>query len=84
LTITVSDHAKVRDEPPEIVVSPPPELLDTHVFMLKWQRRDRQDRIWMVQAYDGEGQLIGMGLGDSRDDALLELAEHLVPPDDQA
>ena len=78
LTISVSDQTTVSNEPAAKVEIPPPDLIDAHTFILRWQRTEQQG-VWMVQAYDGAGKLLGMGLGDDREDALLELAEHLMP-----
>jgi hypothetical protein len=36
---------------------------------------------WMVEVKDENDVVLDSGLGDDREDALLDLAEHLMPPE---
>ncbi len=73
----------VYPDPGEKGVKPQPELLETHVRILKWQRQDARDNLWLVQAYDEAENLLAMGLGDDPQDAYLELSDKLMPPADR-
>lgn len=82
LHIAASEDVTTSEETAQRIVSPPPELIDAHTFILKGQRTEEQGKVWMVQAFDEAGNLLAMGLGDDQEDALLELAEHLLPHED--
>ncbi len=58
------------------------EELRTHGFELVWTEMGTKDApLWMVDVLNEDGEIVASGLGNNRDDAVLEVAEALQPPD---
>jgi hypothetical protein len=50
---------------------------------LAWtEPTDPNDPVWALRVYNDKGELLAIGLGDDVEDALLEVAEELLPEDD--
>jgi hypothetical protein len=56
------------------------ETLRSHKREVVWTEPvDNDEGFWMLEVFDEEGRLLVIGLGDSQDDAILEVAEYLYP-----
>jgi len=64
-----------------VVVTSTQRRLRTYGYSVRWTEPTGPDGAWMVEVFDGEGKLIGGGLGDDLEDAILGVAERLLPPD---
>ncbi len=51
-------------------------------FRVVWLRSVPDDGGFVLRVYDDEGNLIDGGVGDDPQDAILEVAERLLPPSD--
>jgi hypothetical protein len=50
-------------------------------FRLRWIEMGTTDTpMWMVEVYDSDGNFLMSGFGDDREDAILGVAEELLPP----
>lgn len=46
---------------------------------LRWTPPTGGEGYWLLEVYGDEGRLLGIGQGDSFDDAILEMADKLKP-----
>jgi hypothetical protein len=60
------------------------ELLRTHARQLRWTEPAGPGGPWQLQVFDAEGNFIDGGMGDDLEDALLAVAERLLPSEDSA
>ncbi len=59
------------------------ETLNSIGRRVNWYRPTDDHDLWMVEVYDDAGTLLGSGVGDNREDALLGIAEDILPRDDE-
>jgi hypothetical protein len=52
---------------------------DVICFELHWHSLSDQPGMWMVQVFDSQGALLDSGVGDDAQDAILGVAERLLP-----
>lgn len=74
-TVTSSAHLKLS-----VGAASEVETLKEQGFHLVWiEPSDPKEPIWMVEVFNEDGELITTGLGDNVEDALLGVAEDLLP-----
>jgi hypothetical protein len=82
--LSASDSGSAT-EAAEVVVSPAAVAaqtrLRTHGRHLRWTELPEPSGAWMLEVLDAEGKLIDGGMGDDPEEALLEVAERLLPPE---
>ena len=60
------------------------ELLSTHARELRWTEPGGPGGPSLLQVFDAEGNFIDAGMGDDLEDALLAVAERLLPSEGSA
>ncbi len=59
------------------------ETLESIGRRVSWYRPTDEHGLWMVEVYDDAGTLLANGVGNDREDALLGIAEDILPRDDE-
>jgi hypothetical protein len=84
LLISVSDVSKTSDKATVVAQASGPvrELLEAQVFSIRWEPKSgKQDDVFVARAFDSNDNMLGIAVSDNKDDILLELVEHLKPPE---
>jgi hypothetical protein len=63
-----------------VVVSTQRRLL-THGYGIRWTEPTGPKGSWLLEVFDSEGNLVDGGMGDDPVDAILGVAERLLPPE---
>jgi hypothetical protein len=57
------------------------QLVRAYECGLRWTEPTEQGAAWMLEVLDADGTVIDSGMGDDPEEALLEVAERLLPPE---
>jgi hypothetical protein len=77
-SISLSETVEIVSSPAAVAAQ---TQLRTHGRHLRWTEPTEPGGAWMLEVFDAEGKLIDGGMGDDPEDALLEVAERLLPPE---
>jgi hypothetical protein len=58
--------------------------LATYGRHIRWTEPTEPGGAWLVEVLDEQGHMLDGGMGDDPQDALLEVAERLLPPEGTA
>jgi hypothetical protein len=73
-----SRHQRSASRASQRIRPPRGDVRERYRATLEWQRLP--DGLWLLQVTNEKDELVEGGIGDSPEDALLEVYERLIPP----